>query len=102
MRAILLRGSAERRRQLLPNATYDAVEQKLLELSTKLLAFAQADSGYFGAYMQALRLPKGTPSEETARKRALLQAVVKAIEAALDILDLGMMYSILRTKFSSA
>jgi formiminotetrahydrofolate cyclodeaminase len=87
--ALLLKSMRISARKQNADATYDVVEQKLLELSAKLLASAQEDSDSFGTYMQALRLPKGTPSEEAARKQALFQAVVKATEAALDILDLG-------------
>jgi len=75
--ALLLKSIRISARKQGTDATYEAVEQKLLELSAKLLAFAQADSDSFGAYMQALRLPKGTPSEAAARKQALSRLLSK-------------------------
>ena len=87
--ALLLKSIRVSARKQKTETTYPGVEQRLLELSEKLLAFAQADSDSFGAYLQALRLPKDTPSQEASRKQALHDAVIKATEAALDILDLG-------------
>lgn len=72
-----------------PTEIYSAMEQKLLQFSVRLLSFAQSDSGSFAAYMQALRLPKDTPSQAVARTQAVHDAIVKATETALDILDLG-------------
>jgi methenyltetrahydrofolate cyclohydrolase len=71
------------------DTTYPLIDQKLLGLSKKLLAFAQADSDSFGAYIQALRLPKNTPQQQAARKQALRDAIARATDTALDILDLG-------------
>jgi formiminotetrahydrofolate cyclodeaminase len=71
------------------DATYPVIEQKLLRGSEKLLALAQADSDSFGAYIQALRLPKDSAQQQAARKQALHDATTKATETALDILDLG-------------
>jgi formiminotetrahydrofolate cyclodeaminase len=87
--ALLLKSIRISARKQKTETPYPGVEQRLLELSEKLLAFAQADSDSFGAYLQALRLPKDTPSQEALRKQALHDAAVKATEAALDILDLG-------------
>lgn len=68
---------------------YSDVERRLLDFSSKLLLLARADSDSFGVFMQALRLPKDTPSQLTVRKEALNAAAIKATEAALNILDLG-------------
>lgn len=87
--ALLLKSIRISERKQPAETSYAGAEQKLLDLAAKLLAFAQADSDSFGTYLQALRLPKGTPAQETARKQALHDAAVKATEAALDILDLG-------------
>jgi formiminotetrahydrofolate cyclodeaminase len=87
--ALLLKSIRISARKQTADTTLPVVEQKLLGLSAKLLAFAQADSDSFGAYIQALRLPKDTPEREASRKQALHDAIVKATETALDILDLG-------------
>jgi methenyltetrahydrofolate cyclohydrolase len=87
--ALLLKSIRISARKQPTDTSYAAVEQNLLGLSVKLLGLAQADSDSFGAYMQALRLPKDTPSQEAARKQALRDAIAKATETALDILDLG-------------
>lgn len=87
--SLLLKSIRISARKQTTDTTYAAIEQKLLNLSAKLLAFAQADSDSFGTYIQALRLPKDTPTREAARKQALEDAIVKATETALDILDLG-------------
>jgi formiminotetrahydrofolate cyclodeaminase len=87
--ALLLKSIRISARKQKTETTYPGIEQRLLELSERLLAFAQADSDSFGAYLQALRLPKDTLSQEASRMQALHDAVVKATEAALDILDLG-------------
>lgn len=87
--ALLLKSIRISARKQTTDSTFPVVEQKLLGFSVKLLAFAQADSDSFGAYIQALRLPKDTPEQEATRKQALHDAIVKATETALDILDLG-------------
>jgi formiminotetrahydrofolate cyclodeaminase len=87
--SLLLKSIRISARKQRTDTTYSAIEQKLLNLSVKLLALAQADSDSFGTYIQALHLPKDTPTREAARKQALGDAIVKATETALDILDLG-------------
>jgi formiminotetrahydrofolate cyclodeaminase len=87
--ALLLKSIRISARKQHTDTAYAAVDQELIGLSAKLLGLAQGDSDSFGAYMQALGLPKDTRSQEAARKQALNHAVVKATEAALDILDLG-------------
>jgi formiminotetrahydrofolate cyclodeaminase len=87
--ALLLKSIRISARKQPTDTAFPVVEQKLLGLSAKLLAFAQADSDSFGAYIQALRLPKDTLKGEATRKQALHDAIVKATETALDILDLG-------------
>jgi formiminotetrahydrofolate cyclodeaminase len=87
--ALLLKSIRISVRKQPTDSTFPVVEQKLLGLSAKLLAFAQADSDSFGAYIQALRLPKDTPEREASRRQALHDATVKATETALDILDVG-------------
>lgn len=71
------------------DTSYAAVERKLLALSNQLLAFSQADSDSFADYMNAVRLPKSSPEEQTIRDKALQRAAVKATEASLNILDVG-------------
>ena len=87
--ALLLKSIRISARKQTTDTTFPMVEQKLLGLSAKLLSFAQADSDSFAAYIQALRLPKDTPEREATRKQALHDAIVKATETALDILDVG-------------
>jgi methenyltetrahydrofolate cyclohydrolase len=87
--ALLLKSIRISARKQPTDTTYPVVEQKLVGLSVKLLTFAQADSDSFGIYIRALRLPKDTPEQEATRKQALHDAIVKATETALDILDLG-------------
>ena len=87
--ALLLKSIRISVRKVPTDSTFPVVEQKLFGLSAKLLAFAQADSDSFGAYIEALRLPKDTPEREASRKQALHDAIVKATETALDILDVG-------------
>lgn len=87
--ALLLKSIRISAHKLPTDNTFPIIEQKLLGLSVKLLALAQADSDSFGAYIQALQLPKDTPEREATRKQALHDAIAKATETALDILDLG-------------
>lgn len=87
--ALLLKSIRISARKQTSDTTFPVVEQTLVGISAKLLTFGQADSDSFGAYIQALRLPKDTPEREAARKQALHDAIVKATETALDILDLG-------------
>jgi formiminotetrahydrofolate cyclodeaminase len=86
---LLLKSIRISARKQTADTTYGVIEQRLLDQSVKLLTFAQADSDSFGSYMQALRLPKGTPSEQVTRQKALHDASATATEAALNILDLG-------------
>jgi formiminotetrahydrofolate cyclodeaminase len=87
--ALLLKSIRISARKQPSDTSIPVIDRKLIGLSAKLLVFAQADSDSFGAYIQALRLPKDTPEREATRKQALHDAIVKATETALDILDLG-------------
>jgi formiminotetrahydrofolate cyclodeaminase len=50
---------------------------------SELLAFAEEDSAAFTAFMEALRLPKNSESERTARTAALSTAALRAAEVPL-------------------
>lgn len=53
-------------------------------LIAELSAHAEADIAVFDAYMAALKLPKATEEEKTARREALRQATVAATEVPLN------------------
>lgn len=53
-------------------------------LIAELSAHAEADIAVFDAYMAALKLPKATEDEKTARREALRQATIAATEIPLN------------------
>jgi formiminotetrahydrofolate cyclodeaminase len=55
-------------------------ERRIAELS----GHADADIAVFEAYMQALRMPRGTDAEKAARREALAQATIAATEVPLN------------------
>lgn len=64
-------------------------ESRLLSLAERLLGCAQADADSFSAFRRALRLPKTTSEEASARKSAMQTTGTAMTTAALDILDIG-------------
>jgi methenyltetrahydrofolate cyclohydrolase len=55
----------------------------------KLARFADADSESFQAYLDAAKLPRETPEDVAARKRALAAAAEQAALAAIEAFELG-------------
>jgi glutamate formiminotransferase / formiminotetrahydrofolate cyclodeaminase len=69
---------------------YEAVEEEMIavaekaqDLKDKLLAAVDDDTKAFNAYMDALRLPKSSPEEKTARKAAMQAGLKKAVAVPL-------------------
>jgi methenyltetrahydrofolate cyclohydrolase len=72
-----------------PSEIYTRLEENLLELASRLLTAAQADSAAFEQYMSATKMPKATSAEQAARQQAMQASSIAATNSALDILDLG-------------
>ncbi|MBK6933173.1 MAG: glutamate formimidoyltransferase [Saprospirales bacterium] len=67
----------------------DAAEQGQ-RLKDALLRTVDEDTDAFNAILTAFGLPKGTPEEKAARKAAIEQATLGAIEVPLRVLRLGL------------
>jgi len=65
----------------------DAIAVRGQEIKDRMLAAVDADTEAFDALLGAMRLPKGTPEEQTARERAIAEATVAAIEVPLGVLE---------------
>jgi len=57
------------------------------ELGARMMAAIDADTAAFDRYLEALRMPKGSPEEQAARKRAVLEATLATIEVPLGTLE---------------
>lgn len=75
------RGNNDQERAALAEA-----RAKLTSVRDRLLALADTDTEAFNKVIAALRLPKSTEVEQTARKQALQAGTKAATEAPLDIL----------------
>ena len=58
------------------------------ELSRRFLSLMEEDTAAFNAYMQALKLPKGTDDEKAAQRRAMQEAMKGAASVPLETLRL--------------
>ena len=65
----------------------DAIAVRGQEIKDRMLAAVDADTEAFDSLLEAMRLPKGTPEEQTARERAIAEATVAAIEVPLGVLE---------------
>jgi glutamate formiminotransferase/formiminotetrahydrofolate cyclodeaminase len=57
------------------------------ELKDAMLAAVDADTAAFDRFLDAMRLPKNTPDEQTAREAAMADATVGAAEVPLGVLE---------------
>ncbi len=71
---------------------YAGVEEQMLELieqadrlRKELTAAVAEDAAAFETYLDALRLPKGTPEQQETRKQAIHQAALAAVKAPLSV-----------------
>jgi len=58
------------------------------EIKDELLRAVDADTDAFDLLLEAMRMPKGTDEEKVARKQAMIDATVQAIEVPLGVLEL--------------
>lgn len=65
----------------------DAIAVRGQELKDRLLAAVDADTAAFDRLLEAMRLPKGTLEEQTAREAAISLATVAAVEVPLGVLE---------------
>ena len=65
----------------------DRLAARAQELKDQQLAAADADTAAFDAFLDALRMPKGTPEEEKARDEAMAIATIGAAEVPLRVLE---------------
>ncbi len=70
---------------------YDAVEEPMVEaaekaqeMKDKLLEGVDADTEAFNAYIDAIRMPKGTPEEREIRAEAMQEGLKEAVAVPLD------------------
>ena len=71
-------------------AEFSDAAEKGQRLKDALLRAVDEDTDAFNAIMAAFALPKGTPEEKTARKAAIQQATLGAIEVPLRVARLGL------------
>jgi glutamate formiminotransferase/formiminotetrahydrofolate cyclodeaminase len=65
----------------------EAIAVRGQEIKDHLLAAVDADTLAFDRLLEAMRLPKGTPEEQSAREGAVATATVGAIEVPLGVLE---------------
>jgi glutamate formiminotransferase/formiminotetrahydrofolate cyclodeaminase len=65
----------------------DRLAVRAQELKDQQLAAADADTAAFDAFLDALRMPKSTPEEETARDEAMALATLGAAKVPLRVLE---------------
>jgi glutamate formiminotransferase/formiminotetrahydrofolate cyclodeaminase len=65
----------------------DHLAARAQELKDQQLAAADADTAAFDAFLDALRMPKGTPEEEKVRDEAMAIATIGAAEVPLRVLE---------------
>jgi glutamate formiminotransferase/formiminotetrahydrofolate cyclodeaminase len=68
-------------------AELDHIAVRAQLLKDQLLAAVDADTAAFDALLDAMRLPKATPEERSAREAALADATVRAAEIPLGVLE---------------
>lgn len=65
----------------------EAIAVEGQQLKAQLMAAVDADTAAFDAFMDAMRLPKDTPEQKSARKAAMTEATIAAIEIPLGVLE---------------
>ena len=65
---------------------FSQVAEEGQELKDKLLYLVDADTAAFNAIIDAVRMPKASPSEKAARAEAMESATKNAIEVPLDVM----------------
>ena len=65
----------------------DEIAVRTQFLKDQLLSAVDADTAAFDALLDAMRMPKGTPEEQSARDRAMADATVGAAEVPLGVLE---------------
>src|SRR6185436_17021071 len=68
-------------------AELDHIAVRAQLLKDQLLTAVDADTDAFDALLDAMRMPKSTPEEKTARDTALADATVRAAEIPLGVLE---------------
>jgi glutamate formiminotransferase/formiminotetrahydrofolate cyclodeaminase len=67
--------------------TLDRIAVRGQQLKDTMLNAVDADTAAFDALLDAMRMPKSTPDEETARNAALADATIGAAEIPLGVLE---------------
>jgi len=81
--------------QMVVSLTQDAPPEltsataELGRLRKAALASAQADEGAYSGYLEASRLPKGTPEEKAQRRAAMQRAILHAADVPLTLAGTG-------------
>jgi glutamate formiminotransferase/formiminotetrahydrofolate cyclodeaminase len=65
----------------------DRIARRGQELKDRMLDAVDADTAAFDRLLDAMRLPKGTPEEQTARDAAMADATAGAAEVPLGVLE---------------
>ncbi len=65
----------------------DRIARRGQELKDQMLAAVDADTAAFDRFLEAMRMPKSTPEEQTARDAAMADATVGAAEVPLTVLE---------------
>ncbi len=75
---------------------FDAVEGRIRTIlpilhktAMALIPYIDADTGAFKDYMEALKMPKITKDQQTARKKAMELGLKKAIEIPMAVMEIG-------------
>ncbi|MBK7878970.1 MAG: glutamate formimidoyltransferase [Saprospiraceae bacterium] len=68
---------------------FSEIASKGMQLSKELLELVDEDTAAFNMIMEAFRLPKVTPEDKKARKKAIKKATIVAIEVPLKTIKLA-------------
>lgn len=68
-------------------ADLDRIAVRAQTLKDVFLAAVDADTAAFDQLLEAMRMPKSTPEEQTARDAAMIEATVAATEVPLGVLE---------------
>ena len=66
---------------------FERIGERGQKLKDELLFAVDADTSAFDQLLEAMRMPKATPDEKSARKAAMIAATVAAIEVPLGVLE---------------
>ena len=69
------------------HAELDRIAIRSQEVKDQMLGAVDADTAAFDTLLEAMRMPKSTPEEETARNEAMVNATVGAAEVPLRVLE---------------